>query len=72
MYIKNLKVANFWLCFWETFFDVYFIFYYFIMNSTPLWITIPVVILGAIAIIITWVDYIKHATKKENEHETLD
>ena len=72
MYIKNIKEANFWLCLWETFFNVYFIFHYFIMNSTPLWITIPIVILGAIAIIITWVDYIENVTKKEDEHETLD
>ena len=33
MYIKNIKVANFWLCFWETLFDVYLIFQYFIMNA---------------------------------------
>ena len=66
MYIKNIKVANFLLCFWETLFDVGLIFQYFIMSNTAMWLTITAVILGAIIVIITWVDYIKNVTKKED------
>ena len=66
MYIKNIKVANFWLCFWETLFDACMIFQFFVVDDTSMWLTVPAVIFGIIAIVITWADYIKNVTKKEN------
>ena len=66
MYIKNIKEANFWLCFYETLFTAWITFEYFIVDNISMWLTVPAVIFGTIAIIITWADYIKNVTKKEN------
>ena len=66
MYIKNIKEANFWLCFYETLLTAWITFQFFVVDDTSMWLTIPAVILGIITIVLTWADYIKNVTKKEN------
>ena len=34
MYIKNIKEANFWLCFYETLFTACIIFQFFVIDDT--------------------------------------
>ena len=72
MYIRNLKFANFVIYFWNTILDASFTFYLLKSGAFPDWMDIPLIVIVAICIIVTWIDYIDNVTRKENKNETLD